>query len=67
MMILLLFNDSLELTMEKLHYETQLKMNLLIQALKNLVESKILTCTKPIDTEKLDINCKIKLSNEFRR
>ncbi|CAF3732417.1 unnamed protein product [Rotaria magnacalcarata] len=66
MIILLLFNDSLELTVEKIHDQTQIKIDLLISILNVLVQSKILTCTQFLHPTNFDMNCKVKLSNDFK-
>ncbi|CAF4909954.1 unnamed protein product [Rotaria sp. Silwood1] len=66
MVILLLFNNALEWTIEKIQDETQIKIELLLLVLNTLIESKILTCTQFLDRDNLDINCIIKLSNDFR-
>ncbi len=67
MMILLLFNNSSELTIEKIHDQTEIKIDLLLQILNSLLKSKILLCTQFIDQINLDMNCTIKLSNDFIR
>jgi len=67
MMILLLFNNSLEFTIEKIHDETQIKIDLLLQILNSLIQSKILISTQVIDQTNLDMNSIIKLSNDFTR
>ncbi|CAF2890395.1 unnamed protein product [Rotaria sp. Silwood2] len=66
MIILLLFNNALEWTLEKIQDETQIKIDLLLPLLNTLVESKILTSTQSLDPANLDMNCIIKLSNDFR-
>jgi len=67
MMILLLFNNSLEFTIEKLQDQTQIKIDLLLQILNSLIQSKILISTQVIDQTNLDMNSIIKLSNDFTR
>ena len=63
MIILLLFNHSIELSIERIFDETQIKIDLLIQILESLCQSKILI----INQEKLDMNSRVKLSNDFIR
>ncbi len=67
MMILLLFNNSLELTIEKIYDETQIEFDLLLQIFNSLFRSKILISTQSIDQTNLDMNSTIKLSNNFIR
>jgi len=67
MMILLLFNNSLELTIEKIYDQTQIEFDLLLQILNSLFRSKILISTQSIDQTNLDMNSTIKLSNNFIR
>jgi cullin 1 len=67
MMILLLFNNSLEWTIEQIHNQTEIKINLLLEILNILLKSKILTCSQCINQVDLDLNCTIKLSNHFIR
>ena len=64
MVILLLFNDSFKLTVEKIQDETQIKIELLLQILKILLESKILVST---DDTNLTINSIIQLSENFTK
>ncbi|CAF4504041.1 unnamed protein product [Rotaria socialis] len=66
MVILLLFNDSLEWTVEQIHDQTQITIDLLISILNALVQSKILTCTQFLHPTNFDMNCKVKLSNDFK-
>lgn len=66
MTVLLLFNDSSELTIEQIHDQTQIKLHLLLSVLNSLIASKILTCIQPLNLTNLDMNCKITLSDEFR-
>lgn len=63
MIILLLFNNSFELTIEKIHDKTQIKIDLIIQILDILIKSKILI----INQANLDMNSIIKLSNDFTK
>jgi cullin 1 len=67
MLILLLFNNSFELTIEQVQNETQIKIDLLLQILNILFKSKILICTESIDQVHPDMNSIIKLSNDFTR
>jgi cullin 1 len=67
MLILLLFNNSFELTIEQIQNETQIKIDLLLQILNILFKSKILICTESIDQVHPDMNSIIKLSNDFTR
>ena len=71
MTILLLFNDSLEWTVEKIHDKTQIKIELLLQILNTLLQSNILICIQFIDQDSkemnLDMSCTLKLSSKFFR
>jgi hypothetical protein len=67
MVILLLFNNSSEWTIERIHDETQIEVDLLFKILNVLLESKILTITGFSSQADLDINSTIKLSNDFTR
>ena len=67
MTILLLFNNSSEWTVEHIHDQTQIKMDLLVQILSVLLRSKILICDQGDDQIQLDFNSTIRLANEFLR
>jgi len=55
MIVLLLFNQSSQWTVKQIFDKTQMKMNLLIQILNSLIESKLLLCIQ-IDHEDLQEN-----------
>lgn len=67
MTILLLFNNSSEWTVENIHDQTQIKMDLLLQILGVLLRSKILIRDQDDDQIQLDWNSTIRLANEFLR
>lgn len=67
MMILLLFNNSLEWTIKQIHDQTEIKIDLLLQILNILLKSQILTCSQCMNQVDLDLNCTIRLSNHFTR
>lgn len=67
MIILLLFNNSLELTIETIYDKTQIKIDLLVQILNSLCQSKILISTKTIDQTDFDMKSQIRLSNDFTK
>jgi hypothetical protein len=64
MIILLLFNDSIEWPVEKIHDETQIKTELLLQILNTILQSNILTCVQLTD---LNMSSTLKLASEFSR
>jgi len=55
MSVLLLFNRSLKWTIEHILNETQIKIDLLIQILNNLIKSNLLLC-KQLNNENLEEN-----------
>jgi len=55
MIILLLFNRSLKWTVEQISNETEMKIDLLIQILNNLIKSNLLLC-KQLNNEDLKEN-----------
>ena len=70
MIILLLFNKSLNWTVERMQDETQIKSELLIQILFSLLKNKILVCTEiNEDFKEIDIhmNHTIRLANDITR
>ncbi len=56
MVILLLFNRSLTWTVEQIANETQIKIDLLVQILNNLIKSNLLLCTQLNNDEDLKGN-----------
>jgi cullin 1 len=71
MAVLLLYNDSLEWTVEQIQDKTQIKIELLLSVLISLFQSKLLTCNELNEENVTEINIKmnsiIKLSSNFKR
>ena len=70
MVILLLFNKSLNWTVERMQDETQMKSEYFLQILCGLLKSKLLICTEiNEDFKENDIQMKhsIQLANNFER
>ncbi|CAF0900731.1 unnamed protein product [Adineta steineri] len=71
MAVLLLFNKSLTWTVERLHDETQIKLDTLLQVISSLLKNKILICEN-INTDDdlkhtdIHMNYTIQLSNDFK-
>jgi len=71
MIVLILFNKSLKWTIEQIANETQIKIDLLIQILNNLIKSNLLLCTQ-LNNEELkenDLHMKyiIELTTDYKR
>lgn len=67
MIILLLFNHSLEYTVQQIHDQTQIQLTLLSPILNTLIQGKVLICTELIDPTNVDIKSTIRLSTDFTR
>jgi hypothetical protein len=71
MIILLLFNQSLQWTVEQISHETQMKMGLLIQILNSLIKSKLLLCTQinneDLQENNLHIKYPIQLATDYQK
>jgi len=70
MIVLLLFNKSLNWTVEQMKDKTQIKSELLIQILFSLLKNKLLICAEiNEDFEENDIQMKhsVQLANNFER
>ena len=71
MVVLLLFNRSVQWTVEQIQNETQINIELLIQILNNLIKSKLLLCAQ-LNGEDLKendfyLNCIVQLADDFKR
>jgi hypothetical protein len=67
MIILLLFNKSLNWTVEQMQGETQMKLELLISVLRELLKSNILVCAEVNEDFDIKIDYSIQLTNHFTR
>jgi hypothetical protein len=70
LIVLLLFNETPNWTVEQIQDKTQIKCDLLIPILCNLFKSKILVCTeisKDFQETDIKMNYMIQLANNFTR
>jgi hypothetical protein len=69
--VLLLFNQSSQWTVEQIFHETQMKTNLLIQILNSLIELKLLLCIqidhKDLQENDLHIKYTIQLAADYQK
>ncbi len=71
MVVLLLFNRSIQWTVEQIQSETQINIELLIKILNNLIKSKLLLCAQ-LNGEDLKqhdfyLNFIVQLADDFKR
>ncbi len=71
MIVLLLFNRSLQWTVEQISEETQMKTGLVVQILNSLIKSKLLSCTQMNDEDlqenDLHIKYTIQLATDYQK
>jgi hypothetical protein len=71
MVVLLLFNRSVQWTVEQIQSGTQVNIELLIQILNNLIKSKLLLCAQAkgegLKQDDFYLNYIVQLADDFER